>query len=58
MPVDIRAVTIQSNKLVSSEVKDSLVLLESFYGKKKKQILWSIRSRKYPVKFEFQINNR
>ena len=34
MHADMTAITIQSNKLISNEVKDSYVLLESFYGKK------------------------
>jgi len=36
MHADITAVTIQSNKIVSNEVKDNQVLLEPLYGKKEK----------------------
>ena len=34
MHTDMTAVTIPSNKIVSNEVKDNLVLLEPSYGKK------------------------
>ena len=33
MHADMRAVTIQSNKIVSNEVKDNQALLEPSYGK-------------------------
>ena len=38
MDTDITAVTIQSNKTVSNEVKDNQVLLEPSYGKNRMNI--------------------
>ena len=41
MPADVTAVTIQSNKIVSNEIKDSQVLLEPSYGKNQTKVLVS-----------------
>ena len=35
MHADMIAITVQSNKIVSNEVKDNSALLEPAYGKKK-----------------------
>ena len=40
MHVDMTAVTIQSNKIVSNNVKDNYTLLEPSYRKKTKETFW------------------
>ena len=39
MHTEVTAVTIQSNKIVSKEVKDNYALLEPSYGKNQKNFL-------------------